>query len=219
MITEPKAKIYKMPEFDFTVFEKFKPDPIWENFSFSSKNQLKVKSLIEKMKNRINKMSKEEQNQLIRPPEKTFDPEVTQGEFNDFLAVVYGIKPASIIGQKHKGKTYNPIAKFIKANKDIFSEIKLANYWDFATNKNYKTCFTPYQDGFIYNPKLLQKVLNDNKDKFSDWTLTNLQQKLYDLQKISQKNPREFHTKLGLLLGYSKKAIKKFIKNMNSLYR
>ncbi len=205
---------YKLNSFSLDLIDNFKPERNLINFNKNYQKDAKIKTLNKKIKNIISTMQQKDKNKLINPLNTSFNPEVTIKEFYDFLAVIYEVKPSCIVGMLNNHKTFNPIADFVKSNKNIFNFIKLENYWDFSYDKSYNTVFIEYKNGFIYNPKLISMVIKNNQDIFKNWNLKNFSKKLQSLKKLFFKNPKKYHTVIGLLLGYKPNEIKKFVKKI-----
>ncbi|MFA6185581.1 MAG: hypothetical protein WC720_05580 [Candidatus Shapirobacteria bacterium] len=207
-----KKTIYKKPKLKLPVLKYFKFEEYWQKQGFNLSEKKKVQLTANKIDAILLSMSEEERTKLISPPSLEFDPIVCTSEWNDFLAVVFGIKPACLIGHNFNKKMHNPIAKFARKNSKLFESLLFSDYWYFGFDKNYRTVYHKMEDGFVYNKDSLSVVINKNVEIFKDFDINNPMECLKDLVKSNKKNPADFHKKLGLLLGYSLKSINSFIK-------
>jgi hypothetical protein len=204
-------KTYKKPKFKLPVLKYFKFEKYWQKQGFNLSEKKKVQLIANKIDAILLSMSEEERTQLISPPSLEFDPIVCTSEWNDFLAVAFGIKPACLIGHSFDKKMHNPIAKFARKYDKLFNFLSFSDYWYFGFDKNYKTVYHKMVDGFVYNKVDLENIARKYPEIFKDFSVNDLTVYLKELVKSNKKNPADFHKKLGLLLGYSLKSINNFI--------
>jgi len=202
-------KNFKMPKLQLPLLKYFWIDNRWKSQKSDIKKDKNIQGVAHKIEKILSELSSKERNLLVSPPISHFDPEVTIHQWNDFLAVMFGIKPSCNVGMIYNKKLFNPIGQFARNIKKEFPNICTDTTWDFAL-KNNNMALEKVDYGFIYDKSNLTQTIKRHKN-LQNINLDKISEYLYNLSLQIDKNPKKYHKTMGILLGYNQKSINKFI--------
>lgn len=206
-------KIYQQPKMKLPILAHFKIRHHWQKNKMSQKEKEEMKQTAAKVDSLLLTMLENDRNQLVKPPSKHYDPSVTIAEWNDFLAVIFKLKPACLIGTNFRGKSYNPIAKFAQKYAQILPNLAFADAYEFGMKPDFiHTYYIKNKNSFIYNPKMIEKIVKKYPKIYNGLKIGELNSFLKKIYFNSDNDRSGFHLKLGLLLGYSYKDVKNYVK-------